>query len=182
KNLDLSMDDRSQAHVLMIFPVPGISSPDTPSLKVLNKILSGQGGMLFTQLRDRQGLAYSVTSLLWQSPEAGFLAFYIGTYPDRLQEAEQGFRKIALKLRETELDPDEVHRAANMIYGEYHRGRQTISARAGEASSLLVQGLDLDYNLQMTSRVTRVSPDDIRKVAQEYIDPEKSYILKVLPQ
>ncbi|MFW6005500.1 MAG: M16 family metallopeptidase, partial [Desulfonatronovibrionaceae bacterium] len=44
KNLDLSMDDRSQAHVLMIFPVPGISSPDTPSLKVLNKILSGQGG------------------------------------------------------------------------------------------------------------------------------------------
>ncbi len=181
KTKDLMLKDRTQAHVLMVFPIPGKEHEHTPALSVLNKVLAGQGGILFRELRDRQGLAYSVTSLLWQTPETGFLALYIGTSKDNLDDAVSGFEKIIDQLRSGTVQEDEVNRAANLIFGEYHRGRQTISSRAGEAASLLVQDLDLEFNLEMTDRAGRVTAEDLRELADEYLAPEKSYLMRVLP-
>ncbi|RQD59381.1 MAG: insulinase family protein [Desulfonatronovibrio sp. MSAO_Bac4] len=182
KTKDVILKDRSQAHILMIFPIPGKLDQDTPGLKVMNKILAGQGGILFRELRDRQGLAYSVTSLLWQTPKTGFLALYIGTYEDKVDEAIQGFEKVVEDLKAQALNPEDVQRASNLIYGGYHRGRQTISSRAGEASSLLVQGLDLDYNYEMTELTRDITPEQIQSMSRKYLIPENSYLMRILPQ
>jgi zinc protease len=182
KTKDVILRDRAQAHVLMVFPIPGKEHEHTPALGVLNKALAGQGGILFRELRDQQGLAYSVTSLLWQSTNTGFLALYIGTYEDRVDEAVKGFEDVIARLRAQNLENEEVDRAANMIFGEYHRGRQTISSRSGEAASLLVQGLDLDFNLEMTELAGKVTPEELRNLAVEYLDPDKAYLMRVLPR
>ncbi len=179
---DVILRDRTQAHILMIFPIPGKEHEHTPALSVLNKVLAGQGGILFRELRDRQGLAYSVTSMLWQSPNTGFLALYIGTYEDRVDEAIKGFEEVIEQLRTRNVEEDEVDRAANLIFGEYHRGRQTISSRSGEAASLLVQSLDLGFNLEMTEKARQVSPEELHGLAIEYLDPDKSYLMRVLPR
>ncbi|WP_051617006.1 M16 family metallopeptidase [Desulfonatronovibrio hydrogenovorans] len=179
---DVDLKDRSQAHILMIFPIPGKEHGHTPGLSVLNRVLAGQGGVLFRELRDKQGLAYSVTSLLWQSPATGFLALYIGTYEDRVDQAVDGFQQVIAGLRDQELGRDEVARAANLIYGEYHRGRQTISSRSSEAASLLVQGLDLEYNLEMTELAAQITPAQIKELAQTYLDSDQSYLMRILPK
>ena len=182
KTRDVVLRDRTQAHMLMVFPVPGKKHEHTPGLNVLNKVLAGQGGILFRELRDRQGLAYSVTSMLWQTPKAGFLALYIGTYEDRVDEAIDGFEKVIAKLRSRTVQEDDVNRAANLIFGDYHRNRQTISSRAGEAASLYVQNLDLDFNLKMTERAGLVTPEELQMLAVEYLDPDRSYLMRVLPR
>ncbi|MCA1742960.1 MAG: insulinase family protein, partial [Desulfovibrionales bacterium] len=182
KTEDIILKDRSQAHILMIFPIPGKLDQDTPGLNVMNKILAGQGGILFRELRDRQGLAYTVTSLMWQTPKTGFLALYIGTYEDKVEKAIQGFEKVIDELKTETLSLDDVRRASNLIYGEYHRGRQTISSRASEASSLLIQGLDLDYNYEMTELTRDISPEQIQCMARKYLIPENSYLMRILPQ
>ncbi|MFN2269045.1 MAG: insulinase family protein, partial [Desulfonatronovibrio sp.] len=182
KTEDIILKDRSQAHILMIFPIPGKLDQDTPGLNVMNKILAGQGGILFRELRDRQGLAYTVTSLMWQTPKTGFLALYIGTYEDKVEKAIQGFEKVIDELKTETLSPDDVQRASNLIYGEYHRGRQTISSRSSEASSLLIQGLDLDYNYEMTELTRDINPEQIQSMARKYLIPENSYLMRILPQ
>ncbi|WP_052507126.1 M16 family metallopeptidase [Desulfonatronovibrio magnus] len=178
---DIQLVDRNQVHLLKVFPVPGRVDDHSPAVNVLNRVLAGQGGILFRELRDQEGLAYSVTSMLWQSNETGFIAFYIGTSPDKADKALDGFERVVHQLRKDYMDDLEVTRAANLLYGEYHRQRQTISSRANEASSLLVQGLDLDYNLEMTREVRNVSPEDLKMIAQTYLVPEKSYIMRVMP-
>lgn len=182
KTKDLVLKDRNQAHIFMIFPIPGKNDQDTPGLNVMNKVLAGQGGILFRELRDRQGLAYSVTSLLWQSTETGFLALYIGTYEDKVDEAIQGFEKVIDELKIDTLNPDDIQRASNLIYGEYHRGRQTISSRSSEASALLVQGLDLEYNYKMTELTRDVTSEQIQSIARKYFTSESSYLMRILPQ
>lgn len=182
KTKDEVLKDRTQAHILMVFPVPGKNHEHTPAVNVLNKILAGQGGILFRELRDRQGLAYSVTSMLWQKPDTGFLALYIGTYEDKVDEAVKGFEKIIEQLGSQEVPEDEVDRAANLIFGEYYRGRQTISSRSKEAASLLVQGLDLDFNLKVTEKARQITAKDIQDLAVEYLDPDNGYLMRILPR
>ncbi len=181
KQRQARLKDRTQAHLLRIYPVVGKTHQDTPGLKVLNRVLSGQGGMLFRELRDRQGLAYSVTSMLWQTPEAGFIALYIGTFADRTREALEGFEYVVDELKKTPLDEAGVERAANMLFGEYHRGRQTLSSRSREASSLLAQGLDLNFRKELIKLAKQVSPEDVQELACKYLDLEKSYLFEIIP-
>ncbi|MFW5735415.1 MAG: M16 family metallopeptidase, partial [Oceanidesulfovibrio sp.] len=90
RDFEMHMEERNQAHLLLVFPVPGQGQEDGPGLRLLRNALGGMSGPLFRTLRDEQGLGYSVSTFLWQSPETGFLAFYIGTSPDKLDQARNG--------------------------------------------------------------------------------------------
>jgi zinc protease len=177
----MNLEDRHQAHVLLAFPVPGLRDEAVPELKVLKTVLAGQGGILFRELRDKKGLGYTVAPLLWQSPDYGFLAFYIGTYPEKEKEAVKGFKQVIDGLRKDALDKDQVERAVNMIAADYYRNHQSLSSRSNEAASLLTMGLDLDFNREMMARVGRIGPEEIRETARKYLDMDKSYLMVVRP-
>ncbi|UCF89084.1 MAG: insulinase family protein, partial [bacterium] len=51
-------EDKAQTHVILGYPGPALNAPDLDALEVLNAVLAGQGGRLFTELRDRKSLAY----------------------------------------------------------------------------------------------------------------------------
>jgi zinc protease len=82
--------------------------------------------MLFRELRDTKGLGYSVTAMLWQSPQAGFLAFYIGTSPDKVDQALNGFREVVERLHREPLPAEELLRAKNLLEGDYFRENQSL--------------------------------------------------------
>src|SRR5204862_7756526 len=54
--------DRAQAHLVIGFRGVSVADEDRFSLEVISQILAGQSGRLFLELRDKQGLAYSVTA------------------------------------------------------------------------------------------------------------------------
>ena len=90
KRLPLSLPGRQQAHLLLAFHAVPLDHPDAPALMLLESVLSGQSGLLFNKLRDEQGLGYTVTAFYRSLPEAGFMAFYIGTTPRNLDVARHG--------------------------------------------------------------------------------------------
>ncbi len=182
RKMNLFLRDRNQTHILQIFPVPGLKDVDTPGLNVLKMILAGQGGLLFRELRDRHGLGYSVTAFLWQSPHTGFLAFYIGTYPEKIDQAEQGFQDVVKMLQDRLLSEKEVDRAKNLYVGEYIRNHQSLGSRSREAASLLVKGMDLDFNRRMIEEIQKIKPEDIKKLAHDYLRLDNAYLLRVLSQ
>ncbi|RUM89030.1 MAG: insulinase family protein, partial [Thermodesulfatator sp.] len=75
--------ERQQEHIVLGFMGPGLTSPDRYPLEVLNAILSGQGGRLFTDLRDKKSLAYSVTSFTGFGIDYGSIASYIACAPEK---------------------------------------------------------------------------------------------------
>ncbi|MBT8764452.1 insulinase family protein [Desulfohalobiaceae bacterium Ax17] len=179
---NLFLRDRNQTHILQIFPVPGLEDPDSPGLNVLKRVLAGQGGLLFRELRDKQGLCYTVTAILWQTPQTGFLAFYIGTYPEKIDQAEQGFQDIVKMLQQKVLSEEEVNRAKNVYVGEYIRNHQSLGSRSREAASLLVKGLDVDFNKRLIKAIQKIEPEDLKKLARKYLRLDNAYLLRVLPQ
>jgi zinc protease len=178
----LTLPDRSQSHLIMAFPTPGRADSETSArLELLKAALSGQSGLLFRDLRDKQGLAYSVTSLLWQSRNTGFLALYIGTSPDKVNQSLDGFRRILADLADTPLPDDELERARNILTGDYYQEHQSLISRSREAASLLSQGFDRGYDQDVIERARHATPQDIRDLVRQYLDPDKAYLMKVTP-
>jgi len=182
REITLHLPDRNQSHLIMAFPAPGRADADASAgLELLKAALSGQSGLLFRDLRDGQGLAYSVTSLLWQSRNTGFIALYIGTSPDKTDQSLQGFRRILADLAANPLPEAELERARNILTGDYYQERQSLISRSREAASLLTQGFAREYDQDIIERARTVTPERIRQLVREYLNPDKAYLMQVTP-
>jgi zinc protease len=182
REMNLKLADRKQSHILMTFPVTGKTDLDASAeLSMLNAILSGQSGMLFRDLRDKQGLAYTVTSMLWQSTNTGFITLYIGTSPDTVDKSLDGFRKVLGELAATPLPDEELARARNILSGEYYQNHQSLISRSRQAASLVTRGFDRDYDDKLIERAKSVTPEELQNLVRQFMTPDKAYIMTVTP-
>jgi zinc protease len=177
----ISLPDRNQAHVLALFPAVGKDSQDAAGLELLRAVLAGQSGLLFRDLRDQDGLGYSVTAFLWQTSRGGFMAFYIGTTPDKVEQCVEGFRETAAMLGEKSLDAEEVSRAKNILAGEFYMDHQSLLSRSREAASLTAQGLSRQTSQKLIEQAKALTPEELRALARKYLDWNKVRLLQVLP-
>lgn len=181
KTAELHLAERNQAHLLIAFPLPGAGHADTPGLTLLRATLAGMSGLLFSDLRDKQGLAYTVTAFLWQSPTTGALFFYIGADPDKMPQALEGFKKVTAQLNESLLPEEELRRGKNVLQGDYYRDHQSLLSRTDEAATLLTQGFPADLNRQQLDAAQRLTPKDLQVLARRYLNWDAAYFLRVQP-
>lgn len=181
KELDLTLPERNQAHLMLVFKTVPVTDEDAPGLELLQNVLSGQSGLLFRELRDVQGLGYTVTAFNRLAQEAGYMVFYIGTEPGKVTQAEAGFRKIISDLRDKPLPGADLVSGKNQMEGDYYRERQSLGSRAGEAATLTVLGHPLDFRRQQIAKATTLTPEELQKIARKYLIPDQAYVVKVLP-
>lgn len=182
KELKVSLPGRSQAHLFLAFPSAPIGSEDEPGMALMQNILSGQSGLLFRDLRDKQGLGYTVTAIDWQAPLAGVLMFYIGTEPDKITVAGDGFAKVVKELHDNTLPGEELLRGKNQMRGDFLRARQRMSARSSEAANMAIMGRSLDAEQELIDAAFKLTPEDLRRLARKYLVMDKAYVVKVLPE
>lgn len=181
KRLPLSLPGRQQAHLLLAFHAVPLDHPDAPALMLLESVLSGQSGLLFNKLRDEQGLGYTVTAFYRSLPEAGFMAFYIGTTPRNLDVARQGFSGIIKDIKTDLLPAELLAKGLNRMEGSYYRGRQSLGARADEAASERLLGQPQDFQKRLLEKAAKVTPEQLREVARKYLLVDKVYEVTLLP-
>jgi zinc protease len=166
--------DKEQAHIIVGQITPTLRDPDHYALRVLDAILSGQGGRLFYELRDRQSLAYSVGANLLLGLDTGGFAIQIGTSPDKIGQALDGIHASMNRLREEGVTDDELDRARRYLIGNHDIGLQQHSARA------LALGLDELYqlgfkrSLQFRQNIESVDMDDVHRVIDRHLDPSRA--------
>lgn len=181
KRLPLSLPGRQQAHLLLAFHAVPLDHPDAPALMLLESVLSGQSGLLFNKLRDEQGLGYTVTAFYRSLPEAGFMAFYIGTTPRNLDVARQGFSGIIKDIKTDLLPAELLAKGLNRMEGSYYRGRQSLGARADEAAGERLLGQPQDFQKLLLEKAAKVTPEQLREVARKYLLVDKMYEVTLLP-
>ncbi len=179
KELGLSMPARNQAHLMLVYPTVKRTHPDAPALLLLQAVLDGQSGLLFKQMRDEEGLGYTVTAANRFRPECGFMLFYIGTTPDKVDKAREGFARIIQALKDKPLPKELLEAGCNGLEGDYYRGRQSLGSRAGDAASELALGNPIDLEKDLIAKTRELTPEDLQKAARTYlVDP---YEVKLVP-
>lgn len=170
---------KEQTHIVMGFMGTTIKSPDHYKLSVLNQILSGQGGRLFLNLRDKMSLAYAVSSTMQSSIHSGHFAVYIGTEPSKADTALAGIKKELGQLLKELVSKEELERAQQYIVGTYELDQQKNSALASNYVFNELYGLGIAELEHYPQKILKITREDILKVAQKYIKLD-AYVLSVV--
>ncbi|MDO8526874.1 MAG: pitrilysin family protein [Deltaproteobacteria bacterium] len=171
--------DKQQAHVVLGFAGSTVGSPDHPALTMLSNILSGQGGRLFLELRDKLSLAYSVTAILQEGVDPGYFAVYIGTDPSKVPTAIDGMKKELEKISTELVTEEELERTKNYLVGTYELELQKNTSLAQAYAFNELYGLSFKDVARYPEKILKVTRADILRVAKKYIDL-KAYVLSIV--
>lgn len=163
---------KTQSALAMAFPARPFASLDRYPLTVLSAVLSGMAGRLFDELRERRSLAYAVAVLPWLARRSGSLITYIAMSPAREAEARDAMLEELGRVHREPPDAAELERARNYAAGLVDVRRQHGAALAGELLDAWVQGA-LDAVPVAAERLRAVSVDDVVRVAEEVLDPDR---------
>jgi zinc protease len=158
-----------QSQVMVGFLGNSIFDSERYALKLLSSCLSGQGGRLFLELRDKQSLAYSVSPIQSEGPEKGFFGVYIGCATEKLVKALQGIRIELEKILQTPLSNKELDRAKEYWLGRHDLDMQRFSSQAMVYGLDEVYGLGCDQSLKVADIIKGVTAKEIQAAAEKII-------------
>ena len=161
--------DRAQSHLVLGFRGLTLDDPDRDALEVLSQVLAGQGGRLFLELRDRQSLAYTVSAMNVESVHPGFFSVYIGTAPEKLDDARAGIRDELMRLLDHAPDEAELDRARSYLIGNHAIDQQRSGNRAMHLALDLRYGLGTRGDVDYPDRIRAVDRDALLRVAQRVL-------------
>jgi zinc protease len=162
--------DARQAQVLVGFLAPPIVHADYAPVRVLAMVLGGgMSSRLFTELRDRRGLAYSVGVLATARTGPALFAPYLGTAPGNADAALAGMLAEVERLRAEAIGEQELARARAYLLGTLARDRRTSARLAWHLAFYELIGAGWDWPQRFAGAVQSVSVADVTRVAQHYL-------------
>jgi len=181
--------EKPQAHAPMIFRnkssleqvhlyigVPSIPMPHESRFAcyILNAILGGgMSSRLFQNIREKQGLAYTVFSDLSMYHDAGCMLIYAGT---SLKSAERVIHSIVHELNEVaghRVSDEELRRAKDHLKGSFVLGLESTSSRMGNLARQELYFKRFFTLDEMLERIEGVTADEVQQLAQQFFDPRK---------
>jgi zinc protease len=159
-----------QAQVLVGYLGPSLLDPDYPAVRLLGTVLGGgMSGRLFTELRDRRGLAYSVGVLGTFRTGPSFLLTYMGTAPPNAEAAESGVLAEIDRIRGEAISDRELARAKAYLVGNLVMDRRTNARHAWYLAFFEAIGAGWDYPERFARAAEAVSVADVSRVAARYL-------------
>ena len=160
----------AQAQVLVAFLAPPTSHPDYAAVKVLTTALGGgMAGRLFTEVRDKQGLAYSTGGAYPSRLGPGVLYMQLGTAPANQARAEAAMLGELERIRRDPVNPSELNRAKAYLLGQFALDRRTNARLAWYDAFFEVLGVGPDFADRYARDVEAVTADDLLRVARTYL-------------
>jgi zinc protease len=154
---------------VVTFGGPGIrrSDPDFMAAFVVNHILGGgSGSRLYHEVREKRGLAYSISdSLLWMDHSALFVGS-TGTRADRAGETVDALTREVSRMAESGPTQQELDEAKSYLKGSRMLSLDTSSKLASALLQYQLDHLSIDYLERRNALVDAVTIDDAKRAAR----------------
>lgn len=167
---------KEQSHVVVGFPAPSMTWERRFGLHVLTTILSGMGGRLFQNLREKKSLAYSVSPVAFETLSGGFFGVHMSTSPHRTEEAVEGIKSELKAICSKKVTQEELKRNIQYLVGNHHIDSQRISSMALNVAIKEALGLGLAEHTQFIERVKKVTAEEVLLTAQELFEKQPPVI------
>jgi zinc protease len=173
--------EKQQTHIALGFAGTTIQNQDRFPLEVLEAALGGQGGRFFTELRDKEGLAYVTAFFVRSDLDPGYLGVYMATSPPKVEQALGGIERILQDVRKQGINQEELGRAKAYLIGNYAIGLQGVIPLASTIAFDERYGLGGDFYLSYPAEIEKVTGADVLRVARKYIDLDSYAVIILRP-
>lgn len=163
-----------QVHLCVGAPCYPLPHEERYALALLNNILGGgMASRLFQNIREREGLAYSVFSDAQAYRDTGALVVYAGTAQETAEKTLQLVLKEFERLKREPVAAEELQRARDNFKASLMFSMESTGARMSHlARQEIYFGRFFSFD-ELLAAIDAVTPERIQAAAQEFFQPEK---------
>lgn len=162
-----------QVNLALGFRAFGLDREDGAPLRVMCDILGGKmSSRLFTEVREKRGLAYSVGAAPHRHTDAGMVEMKAGVALEKAVEATEVMLSETGRFKTEPVTKQELEEAKRHIKGglQIHESSQYHAGRNG--SNLMLRGRIYPVEEELAD-IDAVRAEDIRRVAEEVFQEER---------
>jgi len=167
QRLQVETRDIEQAHLCLALPGLSLLHPKRFTLDLLNVVLGGgMSSRLFTEIRDKLGLAYSIHSYAEHFLDSGSVIVYAGVEPKKLETAVKAILEQLSQLRES-VPEAELSRAKELSKGRLllrMEDSRSVAGWVGGQEVLAERILSVD---EVISIIDAITAEELKQLAQE---------------
>jgi zinc protease len=169
----------AQAQILAGGPAPSLTEPDYAPVKVLAAILGGGlAGRFFSELRDKQGLAYTTGVIYPTRVDRAYVLAQLGTAPENVERAEVALRDQLERIRREPASEEEIGVAKAYILGNLAMDRRTNARQAWYLAAFEAAGVGHEFLDRYAADVRKVTAADVQRVARLYLATLRTVIVR----
>lgn len=165
--------DKEQSLLLIGFKTVAINDSEKYPLEVLDAVFSGMGGRLFGSLRDKLGLAYALGCEQRLGLGAGFMVFYVATTKEEIDESKKLLLDEIKLVRESDIKDEELNSAKKEMIVSHAISMQSNSFNCFQGALDELCGIGYDSIYKYEDEIKKVKKEDIKRVADKYLDLNK---------
>ncbi len=174
--------DTEQAHLAVAVRGLSLLHPDRYVVSLLSLILGeGMSSRLFMELRERRGLVYEVNSYVHHFLDTGALTIYAGTEPQKAPAVVSIVAQELARLRQDGVREEELARARKLAKARLLLRLEDTRSLAGWMGGQELLLGKVRTPQEVLQDIERVTPEDVKRVAQELLRPEAVHLAVVGP-
>ena len=169
--LKIKYKDIEQAHLVIGTQGLSITHPDRYVLTVLDAILGGgMSSRLFQEIREKRGLAYSISSFEILYRHAGIFGVYAATNAKSLQAVVELCMAEVDKIKGGDITADELRRAKQQLRGSLLLSLEVPRHRMSRMARNELYYGRLIAPREVITAIDKVELDDIQRLTRELFD------------
>ena len=179
RRLVIPMMNKAQTDIACGFTTIRRADPAYDALRLMNNVL-GQyalGGRLGDSIRERQGMAYYVSSAVDPNVIEGPLLIRAGISPANVDRAVASIDEELTRLVQEGVTATELDDSRRYLIGSMPRALETNAAIAMFLQNAEFFGLGTEYDLRMPDLLRAVTLDEVNAVARRVIDPSRAALV-----
>ncbi len=159
------------AVLTMGFRGVGLKSEDRETLDLMAAILSGLGGRLNVNLREKQGLAYSLGVQNDSQLDGGSIVFFVQTDPKSLDKVQVGIENEIKRLRTEPVPVDELDGVKHYASGTEAVELQSAGDLAQRLALAQLYNEGAAHVFGRKQRLDKVTSESMQAAALKYLNP-----------
>ncbi len=164
----------SQSNIVLANLAIKRSSEDYFPFLIMNQVLgAGASSRLFMNLREAKGYTYGAYSKIYARRLAGSLEATSEVRTSVTGDSLKEFFYELERIRDERVTVEELDDAKNFLAGVFPIRAETQSGLVGLVSAQQLNGLPEDYLETYRDNVRNVTAEDVMRVANTYIHPDK---------
>lgn len=157
---------KKQVMIYLGGPACAVDDSDATAVRVMVSILSDR---LSRNLREKQGLAYSIGAGVSFTPTAGWIQCRMGTGVDNYNVALEGILGEIKSIQEDLASPEELLRAQNGIWGRMLTRRLARNNQCYYMAFNEFMGVGYRSEEHFVDKLKDITLEDVQRVARKYL-------------